>query len=198
MQENQPLITIESKMGVLYKTFYLLLLLFSCLMAYSLINVLLQINVAESIKNEWATILIVPFILLFVWGVYFCLQELIVGNKRKVMLYDNYFIIKTNNFLQIKTLKLYYGQYGLRMIGIVNPPLHNIMFFDITKQKPKFFDIKFKCKINYSVFDNDFEIRLSEFADIFKQKTQEVLQTKDKKIHFINDALYTQLDMIAK
>ena len=83
MPENQPLITIESKMGVLYKTFYLLLLLFSCLMAYSLINVLLQINVAESIKNEWATILIVPFMLLFVWGVYFCLQELIVGKSVK-------------------------------------------------------------------------------------------------------------------
>ena len=201
MSENQPLITIESKMGILYKAFYLLLLLFSCIVVYSLIYVLFQTNLAdlaESIKNEWATILIFPFILLFIWGIYFCLRELIAGNKRKVILYDNHFIIKTNRFFQIKTLKLHYGQYGLRMTGIAIPPLHHIMFFDIAKQKPKFFDIKFKCQINYSALDSDFEIRLAEFADIFKQKTREFLQMQDKKTHFMNDFLYTQLDVIAK
>lgn len=201
MQESQilqPLITIESKMGVLYKTFYLLLLLFCCIIVYSLINISLEINLLESIKNEWATILIFPFMLLFVWGVYLCLRELIVGNTRKVILYDNYFIIKTNRFFHIKTLKLHYGEYGLRITGIVNPPLQNIMFFDIAKQKPKYFDMKFKCQINYSAFDKDFEMRLGEFADIFKQKTQEALQPKDKEIHFVNDALYSQLDMVVK
>lgn len=47
MLENQPLIIIESKMGILYKTFYIFLLLFSCATEYSLINVLLQINLTQ-------------------------------------------------------------------------------------------------------------------------------------------------------
>ena len=47
MLENQPLIIIESKMGILYKTFYIFLLLFSCTIEYSLINVLLQINLTQ-------------------------------------------------------------------------------------------------------------------------------------------------------
>lgn len=67
----------------------------------------------EASKKEWATILIFPFTALMIWGFIFCLNEIIFNNQRKIVLYNDYFIMQTHWLFFKKTMCLHYGEYGL-------------------------------------------------------------------------------------
>lgn len=178
--DSSPLIEVKSQIGILRKIALIISAAFSYIVIYSVIQVLFELDIFEAIKQEWGTILIFPFMLLFAFGVYFYIRELIVGNKRKITLYDNYFIIITNKFLFTKTIKLNYGDYGVKIGSNFRLPfpLYVIMFFDINKQNPKLGDMKIKCVVHCPIFSIKFDENIENFLEIFEVKTKESLTSK--------------------
>ena len=183
--DSSPLIEVKSQIGILRKIALVISAVFGCIVIYGFMQVLFKLDIFEAIKQEWATILIFPFMLLFAFGVYFCIRELIVGNRRKIMLYDNRFIIITNKFLFTKTIKLNYGDCGIKIAGNFGFPfcVYNITFFDISKQKSKLSDmkiVKIKCMVHLPLFNtNTFDTNMDKFMEIFQTKTEQFLRHKN-------------------
>ena len=116
MNNMQPVFEIESKMGILHKFINIIMILFSFSMLYMLCSLYTTFSLMELIeasKKEWATILIFPFTALMIWGFIFCLNEIIFNNQRKIVLYNDYFIMQTHWLFFKKTMCLHYGEYGL-------------------------------------------------------------------------------------
>ncbi|MGX3046052.1 hypothetical protein [Helicobacter sp. T3_23-1056] len=180
--DSNPLIEIKFKIGTLRKIALIISAGFGCIVIYSFIQVLFKLDIFKAIKQEWGTILIFPFMLALAFGVYFCVREIIVGNRRKITLYDNYFIIITNKFLFTKTIKLNYGDYGIKIAHNFGFLFHfyNIMFFDINKQNPKWSDMKIKCVVHLPLFNtNTFDANMDNFMEMFQTKTEQFLHYKN-------------------
>lgn len=180
--DSSPLIEIKCKIGILYKIALIISAGFGCIVIYSFIQVLFELDIFKAIKQEWATILIFPFMLALAFGVYFCVREIIVGNRRKITLYDKHFIIITNKFLFTKTIKLTYGDYGIKIghnFGLLFH-FYNIMFFDINKQNPKWSDMKIKCVVHLPLFNTKtFDTNMDKFMEMFQTKTEQFLHYKN-------------------
>ena len=134
MNNIQPIFEIKSKMGILRKFINIIVILFSFGILYSLYMTTSLMGLIEAIKKEWATILIFPFTLLMIWGFIFCLNEVIFNNQRKIVLYNDYFIVQTYQFFFKKTMYLHYGEYGL--VVRFRPPLFlcvYILWYEKTK-----------------------------------------------------------------
>lgn len=180
--DSSPLIEIKCKIGILRKIALVISAGFGCIVIYSFIQVLFELDIFKAIKQEWATILIFPFMLALAFGVYFCVREIIVGNRRKITLYDKHFIIITNKFLFTKTIKLTYGDYGIKIghnFGLLFH-FYNIMFFDINKQNPKWSDMKIKCVVHLPLFNTKtFDTNMDKFMEMFQTKTEQFLHYKN-------------------
>ena len=177
--DSNPLIEVKSQIGILRKIVLFISAVFGCIVIYSFMQVFFKLYIFEAIKQEWATILIFPLMLLFVFGVYFCIRDIIVDNKRKIMLYDSYFIITTNKFLFTKTIKL---NYGVKIAHNFGFPfcIYNIMFFDINKQNLKWSDMKIKCMVHLPLFNtNTFDANMDKFMKMFQTKTKKFLRHKN-------------------
>ncbi|TLE01491.1 MULTISPECIES: hypothetical protein [Helicobacter] len=179
MNNIQPIFEIKSKMGILHKFINIIVILFSFGILYSLYMTTSLMELIEAIKKEWATILIFPFTILMIWGFIFCLNEVIFNNQRKIVLYNDYFIVQTYQFFFKKTMYLHYGEYGL--VVRFRPPLFYVfIFYDMKKQKLPFgwFDAKIKGNFYYPLFDKKIAENVDKFLEIFKQKTKKTLESQ--------------------
>ncbi|WP_300900653.1 hypothetical protein [uncultured Helicobacter sp.] len=179
MNDTQFIFEMKSKMSILQKFINIIMIFFSFGILYGLYMTTSLMELIEAIKKEWATILIFPFTALMIWGFIFCLNEAIFNNQRKIVLYNDYFIVQTYQFFFKKTMYLYYGEYGL-VVRFRPPFFYVFIFYDMKKQKLPFgwFDAKIKGNFYYPLFDKKMAKNVDKFLEIFKQKTKKALESQ--------------------